>query len=167
MESVRGVTVRPGACGEDRTVTRSAFSPLLRRFLVAAWTWLLIGIGIGLFALAARSGLAPVGFYSAKLAHVHVLTVGFLLQWVSAVAYWLYPGKRDAFDARAAETAWWGYNLGTLLRLAGESGGGAGTAFAGGLLQAAGAAVFVLGVAFRRLLLSPVIGGHARRGTLA
>lgn len=130
----------------------SAVPPLLRRMLLSAWAWCVVGAVLGLAALAAREGVFPRAAYGLRTAHVHVLLVGFALQWIAAIAYWLYPGRRDAVDGTVAEVFYWLVNIGTLLRFAGEAAGVRGAVpLLGGTLQAAAVVLFVLGIAVRRL----------------
>lgn len=89
--------------------------------------------------------------------HGHMLFVGWFLQFVFGIAYWLLPRKRSpdrplGYDERAALAAVAALNAGLLLRVVGEplERTGQGTAvtiaalFASGLLQILAASIFVL-----------------------
>ncbi len=119
--------------------------------LLAAWTWCALGIALGFAAYLAKAEWIPAEWYRLSAPHRHMLLVGFLLQWICAVAYWIYPGVRDRLDRAAAEFTWWMLNGGTLLRAMGEGTNLPRLGAMGAGLQATGAIVFIVLVAFRRL----------------
>ncbi|MCC6312901.1 MAG: hypothetical protein IT337_02720 [Thermomicrobiales bacterium] len=122
----------------------------------ASLVWLLLGVVIG--GLMLNDALLP-GQWVAWFVptHAHMLFVGWFLQFVLAIAFWLLPRKRSeaapqGYNERVAAVAAAALNLGLLLRVAAEpatragSGGGWTTVFlaASALLQV-GAAVYFAG----------------------
>jgi hypothetical protein len=58
-----------------------------------------------------------------QLGAIHLLTVGWLLQLITGVAFWMFPRHPTAPPRGDARLGWWGFsllNLGLLLRLVGE-----------------------------------------------
>jgi hypothetical protein len=98
--------------------------PLSSLMLRAALVWLLGGVIIGGAMLTDR---ALPGQWVLWLApsHAHMLFVGWFLQFVIGVAYWLLPRKRSparplGYQERAAYMAAGGLNLGLALRVIAE-----------------------------------------------
>ncbi len=94
-------------------------SPLSRRFLATAATFLFAGLALGFWLLVRRelAGVWPAPHLVS--AHVHLLLVGVVMETILGVAIWLFP--RPAREDRRyrpwlAEVAWWCITSGTLLR---------------------------------------------------
>jgi hypothetical protein len=91
--------------------------------------------------------------YPLVVVHTHLLTVGFLVNMVMGVAYWLFPRPSGRPEQRLASAAYGCLNGGLVLRFATEpfllAPGGpwfqAGAALAG-LLQGLAALLFLAGV---------------------
>jgi hypothetical protein len=91
----------------------------------AALCWLVAGAFVG--GLMLLDGTLP-GALAAWLApsHAHMLFVGWFLQFVIGVAYWLLPRKRTAaqplgYDERLGMLATLALNVGLLLRVVAEA----------------------------------------------
>jgi len=87
-------------------------------------SWLLSGFVIGGLMLTDR---AVPGAWRAWLApsHGHMLFVGWFLQFVLGIAYWLLPRKRSSdrplgYDERISWIGVGGLNAGLVLRMLGE-----------------------------------------------
>jgi hypothetical protein len=86
--------------------------------------WLLGGVFVGAAMLTDRS-LPGNWRVWAQPSHIHMLFVGWFLQFALGVAYWLLPRKRTTarplgYDERLALAAVIGLNLGLLLRVVAE-----------------------------------------------
>jgi hypothetical protein len=97
--------------------------PLSRAFIKAGFIALLLAL-LG-EALAARPrGLWPALPDAAlHLSALHLVTVGWLLQLITGVAYWMFPRHRDQPPRGSAVPGWvaWSLlNLGLLARTVGE-----------------------------------------------
>jgi heme/copper-type cytochrome/quinol oxidase subunit 1 len=100
-----------------------------RRYIWTAFAFLVIGLGLGLYALALRevTGAWP-GPYLVS-AHTHALLVGFMMFMILGVALWIFPRPAkddDRYDPRAGEVVYWLLTVGTAGRIAGEIGREAG-----------------------------------------
>lgn len=97
--------------------------PITRLFVKTSLVYLIASFGVGLF-LALRplitlpalvNGLAPVYF--------HLFMVGWVMQLIVGVAYWMFPKwsreRPRGYEALALATFWL-LNLGLLLRVAAE-----------------------------------------------
>jgi hypothetical protein len=98
--------------------------PLCSRMVRAALCWLVAGALVG--GLMLLDGTLP-GALVAWLApsHAHMLFVGWFLQFVIGVAYWLLPRKRTpaqpmGYDERLGMLAMLALNAGLLLRVGAE-----------------------------------------------
>jgi hypothetical protein len=98
--------------------------PLCSRMVRAALCWLVAGAFVG--GLMLLDGTLP-GALAAWLApsHAHMLFVGWFLQFVIGVAYWLLPRKRTpaqplGYNERLGMLATVALNAGLLLRVAAE-----------------------------------------------
>lgn len=123
--------------------------------LRASLVWLALGAILGGVMLNDR--LLPGAWVAAFLpAHVHILLVGWLLQFALAVAIWLLPRRRSpgrplGYDERPVAAAALALNLGLVLRVAaeplqrlGHASAGTGTALAlSALLQVGAILAFV------------------------
>ncbi len=121
----------------------------------ASLCWLLLGAVVGGLMLSDR--LVPGDWIAWFLpTHAHVLLVGWLLQFVLAVAYWLFPRRRTperplGYDERSALVVAAALNVGLLVRTVAEPLGRAGSGGDGlpwalalsALLQVAAIAYFV------------------------
>jgi hypothetical protein len=61
--------------------------------LRASFVWLVAGVTIGSAMLAAGPATIP-GLGMFRAAHLHMLLVGWLIQFALGVGYWLFPRKR-------------------------------------------------------------------------
>lgn len=90
----------------------------------ASFVWLVAGVALGAMMLADRRlPSAWIGLWLPT--HVHMLLVGWLLQFVLAIAYWLFPRKRTAerpvgYDERFALAAAAALNIGLAVRVVAE-----------------------------------------------
>jgi hypothetical protein len=98
--------------------------PLSRAFVKAGFAALLLGL-LAEAILARPEGLWPALPAAAiRLSALHLLTVGWLLQVITGVAFWMFPRHRDHPPRGSAAPGWaaWGLlNLGLLTRVWGES----------------------------------------------
>jgi hypothetical protein len=139
-------------CGRGGTPLASLTGVLFlhRTFIRLALISLLLGVGTGALVQVRRAlELAPWPYAIVSI-HVHLLTVGFLLNMVMGVAHWMFPRLPGATAVGAARDplAWANLvslNLGLLLRVVSEPWIGAGWAHAS---QLASAALQVVGVLF-------------------
>jgi hypothetical protein len=90
-----------------------------------SFVWLLAGVVVGGAMLIDR---ALPGQWRLWLqpSHVHMLVVGWFLQFALGIAYWLLPRKRTpnqplGYNERLAFAAVAGLNLGLILRVIGET----------------------------------------------
>lgn len=98
-------------------------NPLVRRYLKTAITFLLIGLGLGLWMLLGREFGVPMA-RRLRSAHTHALLVGFVLMMIAGVALWMFPRPRageGTHQPLLAEVAWWGITGGTGARVVLES----------------------------------------------
>jgi len=139
-------------------------TPLVRRYIKTSFVFLLAGLLLGGWIIAAEF---LVGRYPPRLfitAHVHLLLVGFMLMMVMGVATWMFP--RPAKDDQRyrpgfAEAVYWVMTVATALRAGAELWAGFSPAHAlrlaiaaGGLGQLAGAGLFVVNM-WRRVRMPP------------
>ena len=140
-------------------------TPLVRRYIKTSFVFLLAGLVLGGWIIAAEF---LVGRYPPRLfitAHVHLLLVGFMLMIVMGVATWMFPrpAKDDTgYRPGLAETVYWLMTIATAVRAVAELWAGLSPApalrlviAAGGLGQLAGAGLFVLNM-WRRVRMPPV-----------
>lgn len=129
--------------------------PLSSLMLRAALLWLLAGVVIGGAMLTDRALPGQWVLWMAP-SHAHILFVGWFLQFVIGVAYWLLPRKRApdrplGYRERAAFIAAAALNLGLALRVIAEpaerigQGNGASLGLLAGaaLLQIAAVLIFI------------------------
>lgn len=98
--------------------------PLCSRMVRAALCWLVAGAVVG--GLMLLDGMLPgalVAWFAPS--HAHMLFVGWFLQFVIGVAYWLLPRKRTpaqplGYDERLGMLATLALNAGLLLRVGAE-----------------------------------------------
>ena len=116
----------------------------VRAFLKASLAWLALGVTLGV-AIAAHPNWTVY-----RLAHVHMLLLGFVTMMIYGVAYHVLPrfAGFPLHNRRAAAWHWWISNLGLALMVGGfmarGTGGAAGTTILaiGGGFSAAGAYTF-------------------------
>ncbi|HEX6629758.1 MAG TPA: hypothetical protein VF048_01650 [Gemmatimonadaceae bacterium] len=120
----------------------------VKAFLKASLAWLALGVTLGV-AMAVHPAWTIY-----RLAHIHMLLIGFVTMMIYGVAYHVIP-RFVGFNLHRAEAAqwhWWGANLGLALMAAGfmlrPHGAAAATPVlaTGGVLSALGAYAFVYGL---------------------
>ena len=92
---------------------------LPRRFLRTAILFLVAGLALGLWMLAAREFGAPLPV-RALSAHTHAVLVGFVMMMIGGVALWMFPrpAKDDTrYKPVLAEWAYWLMTVGTAGRI--------------------------------------------------
>ena len=139
---------------------------LVRRYIKTSFLFLVAGLLLGGYILAAEF---VAGRYPPRLfitAHVHLLLVGFMLMLVMGVATWMFPrpARDDArYHPALAEAVYWVTALGTALRAGAEVAAGLSEAaqlraliVLGGSAQLLGAVLFVLNMWWRvRIPVTP------------
>ena len=93
--------------------------PRLSRLLIrSALIWLAIGYGVGGLLLTQKGHPLASWLWSLRYTHVHILLVGWTMQFASGVAFWILP-RLDASGSRGDERLiWWYYgalNIGVVL----------------------------------------------------
>jgi hypothetical protein len=124
----------------------------------AALLWQALGVTLGGLMLAGKALPLPAWVAVLRGGHVHILLVGWLIQFACGVAFWILPrldAAGDRGDERPAWVAAIALNLGVALAVCGAPGADW-AAIAAGALYAAGGAAFVTHawprvVAFRTL----------------
>lgn len=115
------------------------------RFVRAAWTWFLVGLATGALLTAAKIGWLSPRLLGLRAAHIHVLLLGWAVQWVFGIAFWIYPAfgseRTGPGPSRAMAACWGLLNGGVLVRACGEA------AFDCGVAREAGAWGLALGSA--------------------
>jgi len=95
------------------------------RFVRMAWAWFLVGLGLGSLLVLAKIGWAPPRLLGLRATHIHVMAVGWLVQWVFGIAFWIYPAwgsERTGTGAtRLMACCWVCLNGGTAVRALGEA----------------------------------------------
>lgn len=77
--------------------------PLVSRIAIRmAFGWLIVGFGTGTALAAARGGFLPAAIYAAFELHTGALLIGFFVQLVIGVAFWMFP-KHGSGAARGNE----------------------------------------------------------------
>ncbi len=125
---------------------------LARLYIKTAIIFLMLGLGIGGWALVVRElggGYPSVYVISA---HTHAILVGFVMLMILGVALWMFPrpaGEDQRYSPALAIVAYWLITIGTAARMTGELARTASGAawlrwsiVVSGLLQIAGLAVF-------------------------
>ena len=144
-------------------------TPLVRRYIKTSFLFLLAGLLLGGWIVAAEF---LAGRYPPRLfitAHVHLLLVGFMLMMVMGVATWMFPrpAKDDTrYRPELAEAVYWIMAVSTAVRAAAELWAGLSPApalrfaiAAGGLGQVAGTLLFVVNM-WRRVRMPPAAAQH-------
>ena len=139
-------------------------TPLVRRYIKTSFVFLLAGLLLGGWIVAAEF---VIGHYPPRLlitAHVHLLLVGFMLMMVMGVATWMFPrpAKDDTrYRPELAEAVYWVMAVATAGRAAAELSAGLSASpalrlaiAAGGLGQLLGALLFVVNM-WRRVRMPP------------
>jgi heme/copper-type cytochrome/quinol oxidase subunit 1 len=96
---------------------------LVRRFLKTGIAFLTLGLGLGLWMMAARELWQRIPSPYLVSAHTHAILVGFVMMMILGVALWLFPrpAKEDTrYSPRAATLAYWLLAVGTAARIVGE-----------------------------------------------
>ncbi|MBI3979771.1 MAG: hypothetical protein HY331_16460 [Chloroflexi bacterium] len=102
--------------------------------------------------------------------HVHVLMVGFMVNMVMGVAYWMFPRPRGVrYDERLAMAGYWALNVGLVVRVVAEPADSfnLGAVFRwllapSAVAQVVGGAIFLLGI-WRRIASVKTIVQAAER----
>jgi cbb3-type cytochrome oxidase subunit 1 len=126
----------------------------VKAFLKASLAWLALGVTLGV-AMAARPAWTIY-----RLAHVHIVLLGFVTMMICGVAYHVIPrfAGFPLHSRRAAGWHWWIANAGLALLVAGFMVRGRGAA-AGTPLLALGGSVSALGAYLFAYLLWRTIDG--------
>ena len=99
-------------------------SPLVRRYLRTAITFLLAGLLVGAWMLARRELAGRYPSPRLVSAHTHVILVGFVMMMILGVALWMFP-RPDREDPRyrpvVAEVAYWLVTISTAARFLAEA----------------------------------------------
>lgn len=97
-----------------------------RLFIKAGIVYLVVTFAVGAVLLCLRAMGYPVS-YAVEIEHGHAGSVGWLVNTVIGVAYWLLPANRMRFPATqgrypevAAHASFYALNVGLLVRLLGE-----------------------------------------------
>jgi hypothetical protein len=99
--------------------------PLSRWFIKAGFVSLALSLLLELFQLRPASLFPTLPPAAVHLAAIHLLTVGWLLQVILGVAFWMFPRHPTAPPRGDARWGWFALvvlNAGLAFRLAGESG---------------------------------------------
>ncbi len=98
-------------------------SPLVRRYLRTAISFLLVGLLVGAWMLVRRELAGEYPSPRLVSAHTHVILIGFVMMMILGVALWMFP-RPEREDVRyrpvVAETAYWVLTTCTAIRFAGE-----------------------------------------------
>lgn len=112
----------------------------------AALLWQALGVTFGGLMLVGKALPLPAWVAALRGGHVHVLLVGWLIQFACGVAFWILPrldAAGDRGDERPAWAAALALNLGVVLALYGVATGAEWATIAAGALYAAGGIAFV------------------------
>ena len=144
-------------------------TPLVRRYIKTSFVFLLAGLLLGGWIVAAEF---LTGRYPPRLfitAHVHLLLVGFMLMMVMGVATWMFPrpAKDDMrYRPGLAEAVYWVMAAATAMRAMAELLAALSAAptlrlviAAGGLGQLLGTLLFVVNM-WRRVRMPPAAAPH-------
>jgi hypothetical protein len=99
--------------------------PLSRWFIKAGFVSLVLSLLLELFQLRPSGLFSSLPATAVHLAAIHLLTVGWLLQVILGVAFWMFPRHPTAPPRGDARWGWFALvllNTGLAVRLAGESG---------------------------------------------
>jgi cbb3-type cytochrome oxidase subunit 1 len=140
----------------------------VKGFLKASLAWLSAGVTLGV-AMAAYPNWTIY-----RLAHVHMVMLGFVTMMIYGVAYHVIPrfAGFPLYSRRAAGAQWWVSNVGLALMVGGFMVRGHGAALGtlvlavGGTLSAAGAYLFAF-VLWRTIDGPPAMRAAARRARAA
>jgi hypothetical protein len=83
---------------------------LVRRFLKTAIAFLLAGLLLGLALSAARELELFDAPYPLRVAHTHLILVGFMMMMIMGVALWMFPRpapEDTLYRPERMETVWW------------------------------------------------------------
>jgi len=97
--------------------------PLSRWFIKAGFVSLGLALVFELLQLRPADTLTQLPDVAIHLAAIHLLTVGWLLQVIIGVAFWMFPRHPTSPPRGDARYGWWAFgllNAGLLLRLVGE-----------------------------------------------
>jgi hypothetical protein len=97
--------------------------PLSRWFIKSGFVSLALALVLETIQLRPATILPALPDATVRLAAIHLLTVGWLLQVIIGVAFWMFPRHPTAPPRGDARYGWWAFgllNLGLLLRLTGE-----------------------------------------------
>ena len=115
------------------------------RFVRAAWLWFLAGLLLGACVAGAKIGWLSPRLAGLRPAHVHVLALGWAVQWVFGIAFWIYPAfgseRSGPGPSRAMAVCFALLNGGVLVRAVGEA------VFDCGVAREAGAVALAAGAA--------------------
>ncbi len=140
--------------------------PATIRFIRAAWTWFAIGLALGGVLALAKVGWLPPSLLRLRATHVHLLAVGWAVQWVFGIAFWIYPGfgheRTGPAVERASRACWWLLNAGVVGRALSEAllDAGEGLAPAPVVFVASAAAEVAAGLVFLGLIRRRIRGAR-------
>ena len=98
----------------------TALPPPALRYVRAALVFLVYGMSLGLHVSAALHMGWGVYRGTYRLAHVHVLMIGFLLMLLAGLALWRFPEPAPGSRAWIPSASWWALVVTVLLRSSAE-----------------------------------------------
>lgn len=97
--------------------------PLTRRFIKLGMVYLVAALLVGLILAARYFWAAPRFVYALEPSYFHLFMVGWVLQLIFGVIYWMFP-KYSQAQPHGSERVWqatfWLLNIGLLLRVIAE-----------------------------------------------
>ena len=84
-----------------------------RLFIKTALIWLLLGAGVGGWMLLGQAGVLASPRENLFTVHIHLVGIGFFLNMVCGVAFWMFPRRSGESREKAARDslAWATYLL--------------------------------------------------------
>ncbi|MHC5021003.1 MAG: hypothetical protein ACYTGX_13015 [Planctomycetota bacterium] len=61
------------------------------RLIKAAWVWFAVGLLLGGIMACAKADWISTRALGLRSTHFHILAVGWGMQWVFGIAFWIYP----------------------------------------------------------------------------
>jgi heme/copper-type cytochrome/quinol oxidase subunit 1 len=98
--------------------------PLLSRtFIKAGLTYFIVGLMAGVFYLGRQTFSLPASFNVLYPVYIHLLMVGWVMQLILGVVYWMFPKYTKERPRGSEQLGWvvfWLLNAGLILRAVGE-----------------------------------------------